>query len=318
MAQRKTERLMNLFFLLLASNQYLTKDQIRGSISEYREASPGAFERKFERDKEELRELGIVIETGNRDAYFDDEPGYRIRRDDAELPDISFTREEAAVIGLAAQVWDRASLASESATAITKLRSIGVDVATDQLRMVEPRLSTHEPAFDAVLEAATRRQPIAFDYRKPDGEQARRAVEPWGMISVRDRWYVLGFDRDRDAPRVFRLSRIHGDVEALEEPGTVEVPAGIDLRELAGALLPPEPTEAAVLRVRRGRANSLRREAREITSVDPEWDVVRVPYTSTRVLASEVTSFGPDVVVLEPAGLRDAVIGLLRSAVSGA
>ncbi len=315
MAQRKTERLMNLFFLLLASNQYLTKEQIRGSISDYRDASPSAFERKFERDKEELRELGIVIETGNRDAYFDDEPGYRIPRDEAELPDISFTREEAAVVGLAAQVWDHASLASESATAVSKLRAIGVDVATDQLRMVEPRLSTHEPAFDAVLEAATHRQLIAFDYRKPDGSQARRELEPWGLVSVRDRWYVLGFDRDRGAPRVFRLSRVQGEVETLSEPGAVQVPPGIDLRELAGALLPPEPTEAAVLRVRRGRANSLRRQAREILPEDDGWDVLRVPYVSTRVLGSEIASFGPDVIALEPAELRETVVGLLHAAV---
>lgn len=315
MAQRKTERLMNLFFLLLASNQYLTKEQIRDSIADYRESSQGAFERKFERDKEELRELGIVIETGNRDSYFDDEPGYRIPRDEAELPDLSFTREEAAVIGLAAQVWDTASLAGESATAVAKLRSIGVDIGTDELRMVQPRLSTSEPAFDAVLAAATTRTPIGFDHRKPDGSQARRALEPWGLISVRDRWYVGGFDRDRQAPRLFRLSRIVDEVDTIGSPGEYDVPEGVRLSDLAAALMPPEPIEAAVLRVRHGRAQSLRRAAESIKPAGDGFDRLRLRYGSTRVLASEIAAFGADVLVEQPAELRDAVVDRLKAVV---
>src|SRR5687767_7257937 len=101
MAERKTERLMNLIFALLVSKQFLTKAQIRDAIADYRDApSSDAFDRMFERDKEELRELGIPVETGGNDAYFDDEVGYRIRRDEAELSDLELTREEAAVIGL--------------------------------------------------------------------------------------------------------------------------------------------------------------------------------------------------------------------------
>ncbi|RLV55619.1 WYL domain-containing protein [Aeromicrobium phragmitis] len=315
MAQRKTERLMNLFFLLLAANQYLTKDQIRASIADYRDSTPGAFERKFERDKDELRELGIAIETGSRDPYFDDEVGYRIRRDDAELPDLSFTREEAAVIGLAAQVWDSASLAGESATAVVKLKSIGVDIDTDAMRMVEPRLSAHEPAFDDVLTAATRRIPIAFSYRKVDGTESRREVEPWGLISVRDRWYLGGYDRDRRAPRLFRLARVISDVAHVGEPGSYLVPDGVNLRDLADALFPAPPTEAAVLRVRAGRAQSLRRIAELVEPIDAETDRIAVRYASTRVLAGEIAAFGPDVVAESPASLREAVITRLRAAV---
>jgi len=313
MAQRKTERLMNLFFLLLASNQYLTKEQIRDSIADYRDSAQGAFERKFERDKEELRELGIIIETGNRDAYFDDEPGYRIPRDEAELPDLSFTREEAAVIGLAAQVWDTASLAGESATALAKLRSIGVDIGADELRMIQPRLSTNEPSFDAVLAAATTRTPIGFEHRKPDGSQARRALEPWGLISVRDRWYVGGFDRDRRAPRLFRLSRIVGEIDQIGTPGSYETPEGVRLSDLAEALMPESPSEAAVLRVRHDRAQSLRRAAERTEKIDDAEDRLWLRYGSTRVLASEIAAFGADVVVEQPAELRDAVVAGLKA-----
>ena len=129
---------MNLIFALLVSRQYLTKEQIRESIADYRDSTPQAFDRKFERDKEELRELGITVEMGSIDKYFHDESGYRIRRDEAELPDLELTREEAAVIGLATQVWEHAGLANESTTALVKLKSIGVDVDTSVLRMAEP------------------------------------------------------------------------------------------------------------------------------------------------------------------------------------
>ena len=124
----------------------------------------------FERDKEELRELGIPVETGENDAYFHDEVGYRIRRDEAELPDLELTREEAAVIGLATQVWEHAGLANDSTTALMKLKAIGVDVDTSVLRMAEPKLSTNEPSFDVMWDAVTRRIPVSFVYARPASE----------------------------------------------------------------------------------------------------------------------------------------------------
>ena len=174
MAERKTERLMNLIFALLVSRQYLTKEQIRQAIADYRDSTQQAFERKFERDKEELRELGITVEMGSNDKYFEDEVGYRIRRDEAELPDLALTREEAAVLGLAAQVWEHAGLAGESTTALVKLKAAGIEVDPDVLRMAEPKLSADEPSFDVMWEAATRRIPVAFTYQRP-GQPAARA-----------------------------------------------------------------------------------------------------------------------------------------------
>src|SRR5215208_6944391 len=156
MAERKTERLMNLIFALLVSRQYLTKDQILESIADYRDSTPQAFDRKFERDKE-------------------------------ELPDLELTREEAAVIGLATQVWEHAGLASESTTALVKLKAIGVDVDTSVLRMAEPKLSTDEPSFDSMWEAVTRRIPVSFVYARPGSEPMERHLQPWGIISWHDR-----------------------------------------------------------------------------------------------------------------------------------
>jgi proteasome accessory factor B len=314
MAERKTERLMNLIFALLVSRQYLTKEQIRQAIADYRESTQQAFERKFERDKEELRELGITVEMGSNDKYFEDEVGYRIRRDEAELPDLALTREEAAVLGLAAQVWEHAGLAGESTTALVKLKAAGVEVDPDVLRMAEPKLSADEPCFDVMWEAATRRIPVAFTYQRPGQEAARRRVQPWGIISWRDRWYLGGYDLDREAPRIFRLSRVQGEVETTGAPGSYEVPEGTDMTKVAAALFPAKPDSLAVLRVRAGRGQSLRRMANASTSIDDEYDEIEVPYGSAWDLASEVASYGSDVVVVSPPEVREQVVARLRAA----
>ncbi|MCD9198052.1 helix-turn-helix transcriptional regulator [Aeromicrobium wangtongii] len=317
MAERKTERLMNLIFALLVSRQYLTKEQIRESIADYRESTPQAFERKFERDKEELREMGINVEMGSIDKYFNDEPGYRIRRDEAELPDLELTREEAAVIGLATQVWEHAGLASESTTALVKLKAIGVDVDTSVLRMAEPKLSTDEPSFDAMWDAVTRRVPVTFTYTRLGQEPMQRHLQPWGIVSWHDRWYVGGLDLDRGESRLFRLSRITGDVTPDGPAGSYEIPEGIDMKDVARELFPAPPQEAAVLRIRAGRGLGLRRLAEKITPVGDGVDEVEIRYSSRWELASEVASYGPDVVVISPPDVRDTVVQRLRAAVNG-
>ncbi len=318
MAERKTERLMNLIFALLVSKQFLTKAQIRDAIADYRDApSTDAFDRMFERDKEELRELGIPVETGENDAYFHDEVGYRIRRDEAELSDLELTREEAAVIGLATQVWEHAGLANDSTTALMKLKAIGVDVDTSVLRMAEPKLSTNEPSFDVMWDAVTRRIPVAFAYARPGQPPMERHLQPWGIISWHDRWYVGGQDLDRDGPRIFRLSRIIGAVSTTGAPGSYEVPEGTDMKDLARGLFPAPPEEAAVLHIRAGRGLSLRRLAEQVTPIGDDLDEVAIRYSSDWELASEVASYGPDVVVISPQGVRDAVVKRLRAAASG-
>jgi proteasome accessory factor B len=312
-ADRKTERLMNLIFTLLVTRQYLSKEQIRQAIADYRESSQVAFERKFERDKEELRELGIAVETGSNEKYFDDEPGYRIRRDAAELPDLDLTREEAAVLGLAAQVWEHAGLASSSTSALVKLKAAGIDVDTDVLRMAEPKLSAHEPAFETALDAATRRVPVRFAYRRPGGETSQRRVQPWRILSWRGRWYLVGHDVDRDAPRLFRLSRVDGDLVPDGEPGSFERPDEEVVSAAATALFPRPSDRTARLSVAPQRANALRRTATEVHPGDDGRDVLVVPFATGWDLAAEVASYGPDVVVLDPPELREQVVARLRA-----
>jgi proteasome accessory factor B len=318
MARDKPERLLNLTFMLLSTSRFLPKDHIRRAIGPYRDApSDDAFERMFERDKEELRALGIDIETGNFDPFFDDEQGYRIRRDTAELPEIELTPQEAAAVGVAANVWQHPGLAGDSSRAVVKLKAAGLVIDPSVLSVEEARLTADDPAFDVMLEAATTRRPVSFRYQRPGQDAEERRLQPWGVLSWRDRWYVGGFDTNRSEPRLFRISRVQGAVRFIGDAGAYDVPADASLRDVAAALFPPTPDRTAVLRVAPGRAHALRATAVATTPLDDGKDEIEVPFAVVSELAAEIASYGEDVVAVSPADVQDAVIAHLREATGG-
>ena len=151
MTARKSERLLNLLITLLVSRTYVTKDRLREVVEPYREAGDDAFEKMFERDKEELRSLGIPIEVGYVDRAFEDEPGYRVERSAFELPEIDLAPEEAAVIGLAARVWQHAGLAAATSDALVKLKAAGVTVDRAALDVVQPTAERRGAGLRAAL-----------------------------------------------------------------------------------------------------------------------------------------------------------------------
>jgi proteasome accessory factor B len=320
MSRRKTERLLNLVICLLATRRPLSAEQIRQAVPGYDRDGDEAFQRMFERDKNELREIGIPIDVV-RDPW-EDEPGYRIERQNYELPEITLEPDEAAVLGLAAQVWQRASLAEAASGALLKLRAGGV--ATDQPvggsmggGALELRVDTRDPAFPALWDAVRDRRVVRFDYRASGSETVRnRTVEPWGVVSRRGRWYLAGYDRDRQAPRAFRLSRITGQVAALGKAGAVEVPEGIDLRAMVG--FPDEPMDEriAVVRVRQGACEGLRQLARAVHAGTDGWDEAELAFSDPERLAGWMASLGADVEVVEPPDAREAVIRRLKGAMA--
>ncbi|WP_370613963.1 helix-turn-helix transcriptional regulator [Mumia sp. Pv 4-285] len=307
MAPRTTERLMNLLIALLVTPTYLPKSRIREIIEPYRGQKDAAFDRMFERDKEALRTIGITIEVRDTESYHGNESGYRIRREEFELAPIDLEPSEAAVIGVAARVWQSARLGEATAVALRKLVAAGVPIDPDALSGVEPRLAASEPAFEPIWEAVVTRTPVTFQYERADGARAQRVVEPWRLVSWHGRWYLVGYDRDRADQRLFRLSRVVGDVEPAGGPHEFDVPDDADVRAMAEALFPAPPTADAVVRVRRGRGLGLRRRATSEHPDDDGWDLIEVPYGSASELASEIASYGRDAVAIAPGDLRDEV-----------
>jgi len=312
MAARRAERLVNLVICLLSTRQFLTAERIRDAVPGY-EAADGskatdeAFKRMFERDKAELRDLGIPLETG-RNSHFDAEDGYRITRREYELPPLEFDPSEAAAVGLAARLWQSATLGEPARAALIKLRAAGTDVTDGGTGGALPHLDASDPSLPALLEAARLARPVRFDYVKSGSDTAEtRTLEPWGVLSWRGRWYTAGFDRDRQEPRSFRLSRIVGTVTTVGPPGAFERPEKVDLLDMVSGR--PETGRVARVRVHGPGLASLRRIADS-----EDGDVLTISFNDARFLARQIASAGSAAEVLEPPELVAAVVDRLRAA----
>ena len=312
MSQAKSERLMNLVIALLVARSYVSRSRLRQVVAGYGDQAEDAFERMFERDKDELRQLGIPVETGSADPFGDD-PGYRIRRSEFELPPIVLEPDEAAVLGLAARVWQHAGLARLTSQALLKLRAAGVEADSSTLAAVEPRVAVEDAAFEPLWQAVQRRQRVVFGYRKPESPVEQRCLQPWAVLSWHGRWYVVGHDVDRDATRLFRLSRIDGTVRTQGRPGAYKVPPDSAVRDSLRSLELPQPRGEARLRVRAGGAFALRRRASAVHPGAEGWDELEVPYLDVGELAEQVVGQGTQVVALAPAELRSEVVERLRA-----
>ncbi|ONI89899.1 WYL domain-containing protein [Actinosynnema sp. ALI-1.44] len=322
MSIARAERLVNLVLCLLSTRQFLSAERIRSIVPGYADApSSDAFSRMFERDKTELRELGIPLETGRNTGFdgFDAVDGYRIARRDYELGDIDLEPDEAAAVALAARLWDSPELTGAAHGAIIKLRAAGVDVDQSSPAIVEPKVRTAEPSFSPLLAAVQEGKAVTFSYRRPTPAELRtRTIEPWGVVSWRGRWYVVGHDRDRGAPRCFRLSRIVGDVKVAGPADSVPRPENINLLDFVATTgSEPAPASTAKVWVARGKAAGVRRRAkvlgtRQVGGVTG--DEVELELRFPESAASWLAGFGPDVLVLEPEVLRKSVYERLLEA----
>ncbi|MEP9392431.1 WYL domain-containing protein [Gordonia sp. VNQ95] len=318
----KVERLLNLVICLLSTRQFVTAEYIRRNVVGYNDddQSVEAFNRMFERDKTELRDLGIPLVTGPSSMGHGLD-GYRINRDSYELPDISFERDEAAAIAMAATLWDTPEISAVSQTAVLKLRAAGFDVrADDEIGMSaggSTRSMGTEATLGAVLSALQAERAITFTYRAGSGTAGvRRTLEPWGVVTHRGRWYVVGHDRDRDDTRTFRLSRVT-DVDAIGPAGRSRPPEGTDLQRIVSAAVDSaagSDGRTARIWVASGRAAGLRRLAQHSESFDRSGepgDLLDLEIRSLSTLSRLVLGAGPDAVVLSPPELRESVVAAL-------
>lgn len=325
MAVSKVERLVNLVIALLSTRGYITAEKIRSSVAGYSDSpSLEAFSRMFERDKNELRDLGIPLEVG-RVSALDPTEGYRINRDAYALPPVELTPEEAAAVAVATQLWESPELITATQGALLKLRAAGVDVDPIETGAPVaiaspagvPGLRGSEDVLGILLAAIDSRQAVQFPHRPSRAEPyTTRTVEPWGVITEKGRWYLVGHDRDRDDTRVFRLSRIGSRVKPIGPVDAVSVPAGVDLREIVAYTVAEPPTGGqATVWVADARATALRRAgkstgARQLAGRDGE--VIELDVGSSDQLARDIAGYGADAVVLEPQSLRDDVVARLR------
>ena len=301
---RKSERLVNLTIALLATKRYLTKSEIFRTVEGY-EGAPEAMERMFERDKDDLRSLGISIELGTFDPIFEDEAGYRITPSSYQLNLGELDGTDIALLSLAATAWSGAALERESTSALIKLASMGIDSDSEALSLLTPQVSVTDQNFTLITEAIVRRSEIEFEYVSADLSRQVRKIAPYSLRGQSGSWYLVGLDREKESIRTFRLDRMVSEVSVSKKVNTFNIPEPIPSQ------VGDEATDFALLRVRKNRGHQLR-SLGTLHESEEEWDQVRLPVIDSSWLLRTILWHRDDVIVLEPTDLRERVIDSLK------
>jgi proteasome accessory factor B len=310
----RTERLLNLVICLMASPTAVPRAQIERQIPGYSEAAtPSAFERMFERDKDELRSMGIPVETVS-DPH-GEVLGYRIPQDRYALAAVDLTLGERAAIAVAAQVWGQAVMAPAAGTALRKLETLadGSEQWAPAGLHGNVELTTSDGALLPLMTAIRQDRSVSFDYRAPADEKAqRRTVSPWGLRSESGRWFLVAYDHERAGERTFRVSRVAGAVTVGHLARERQPPADFDIAAYGFGGGSADDAVVATVRVTPGRGAALRRRSVLVDGVDP-WLTAEVTVPgSLDELTALVCAAGPDAVVVEPAELIAAVVDAHR------
>lgn len=306
------ERLFSLVLALLATETGLTKTDVLSSVQGYRQryrigGDNASLERQFERDKDDVRDLGVPLET----IEFAGDPSgqrYRIPKGSYDLPeDVTFTAPEIALLNLAGLVWREGSLSGDSRRALIKLRSKGIE-SNEPLLGYAPRLSVREAAFAPLQQAIDRGTVVRFAYLKPGEEASRdRLVAPYALVQYAGRWHVYGRDEQSGGTRTFLLSRIVSSV--VRTARRFDPPSGDHAAEAMAGLAAVAASNVAIVTAVTGTDAATRLGKRAESRDDGS---LELHFTDLALLADELAASGPEVFVLEPPALVDAVRDRLR------
>ena len=301
------ERMLNLLALLVDRSQPVTLKQIRAELAGQYSDKDEAARAQFERDKAELRNMGIPIDMVTLGGAQAGESAYLVQRTNYELADLDLSDEEMSALQLAVATVHLAAQEGEQA-----LWKLGAERVDDSLlgRVTVP---FQDPNLARVMAAIVARAPLTYRYK---GEE--RTVDPYGMLARRGYWYLIGWDHLRKAQRVFRVDRIEGDVVAGKR-NSFAMPRGMDL-------LRAVPTERqmlaagdyehshALVRVDGSLVKQVVREFGEGAIERHESDgsaVFNVPCSNLSAFRLWLFAMVDKAEVLEPLEVRDIVIGWL-------
>jgi proteasome accessory factor B len=307
------DRLLSLVLALVATESGLTKTEILSSVRGYQqryetEGVTPALERQFERDKDDIRELGVPLETvedpgdpGNNQAL-----RYRIAKDQYDLPaDVTFSPKELALLNLAARVWNEGSLSADSRRALIKLHGLGID-SEELVLGYAPRLRLRDPAFEPLNAAAEKGVLVRFPYLNPGRTEAKeRSVAPLALVQFGGRWLLYAREQGSDLGKSFLLSRIVGPVKPTTT--TFPKPEGDQTAVALKSLEDFWRQQTAEVRVTPGSAAAARLGKRRGTVRAGDDETLTLHFSDVDLFADELASFGPEVLVLGPPKLRDAV-----------
>jgi len=309
-SDRKTERLLNLTLALLATKRYLKKSEILSNVLGY-EGTQETKERMFERDKDDLRSLGIEIEVGDLDIFFEDEPGYRIPQKSYELTVPELTGRELALLSIAANYWNDSILAPSAQSGIRKLQSLGVPMTFDFDFRAQYRFENPTALLDDITSAIASKSQVSFSY--DSASLKLRHLEPYKVLFWNGFWYLIGRDIDRSDIRLFKLSRFVSPLTIVKKKNQFVIPEGFNAQEH----LPSENLEIArIAKVEiRKESGLILRNRGSILSEGEEFDTFQIAYENENAFLREILWFGASVRIVEPIELKLSLIALLQEVI---
>ena len=320
---RFAERLTNLTFALLGANgQYVSADWVRRNVAGYQGKSDEAFQKMFKRDRNVLLKIGVPIDSRSSAQG----TLYSVHKDSYELPPLELSPEEARVLALAGGMGVAGELSAFARSGWTKLASAGAARADAQpgVGAMGDAGKLSPTTLDRFLQATRSANSISFDHRG-----SRRRLDPWGLVSHRQRLYMVGFDLDRDAPRSFRATRvtdvtIEGPITHTLDAAEGFTPPGIPIDPSAKLAWIVDSTLRthmsivdATLVVRDGTAAELTRWAQRSNQADdhsPEGFSTWTVRDADRVwLCEQALAYCTSVEIIDPPELREHMRTMLQA-----
>ena len=314
------ERLLNLALYLADAREPVTAARIRADVAGYAppsEQDEAAFLRMFERDKDQLRTAGFLIEGDERGRYLLD----RARTFAAPL---ELTAEETAAVRAAgtAMLGDPSfPYAEDLRLALAKLATgIDTDAVAAAARLADEDPARQGATVAALSAAASRGKRARFAYTNSYDASAPHEIEPYGLFLHDGRWYAVGLDVARDEVRTYAVARIGELAVDTARPATrdFERPDDFDVKRYV--MLPfqygPAAEEfEAVLRFEpevAWRAEGLAAGQGELASDNAGALAWRIPARSRQRLLRFVVEHGPGVSIVAPADLADELRASLK------
>jgi proteasome accessory factor B len=301
----KLERLLNLTALLLDTTQPISAEQIQAQLEVYPRGQ-ASFRRAFERDKDELRSMGIPLRVEKVPGTLPAVDGYRIPRDEYALRDPGLATDELAALHLAASAVQVEGLPATEG--LLKLGGLVPDAAGRDLGVHVAPLPA-DPNLATLFGAVASRTPVALTYH---GEE--RTIDPYRLEFQRGRWYLTGYDHLRDDERNYRLDRVEGLVSVTDLPSFDPPSTAVPGRAQGAWELGSDDPVRATVRIDGPQARWVVHHVGP-DQVRAEHDgevVVELPVTNRAAFRSFVLSFLDHAEILEPPELRADLVAWLE------
>jgi len=305
-SNQKTERLINLTLALLSSKRYLTKSEIFKNVAGY-SGSAETMERMFERDKDDLRNLGVRIEVRALDPLFEDDQGYLIDSNSFQINPDDFSKEEILMLTMAANLWHRSALQNDSRAALLKIQSLDGMVETNTV--VSPVVEDNEDSrkLSLIFDAVERSVSLEFEYKG-----IVRQVKPYGMYTRRGFWYLAA--QENDVVKSFKVIRISDQIKAISKSQSFTKPVDFKLSTFIEGMNGATKSQTEV-RIRKNQALAIRKR-HKVEEIDSDWDQVFIDYVYEEDLIESLLWYGSNVVVISPKTIRDQIIKRVKGLIN--